>query len=232
VNKMNKTKILIVEDETIVAMEIKVELEKLNCTVIDIVSTQKEVQKIIKEDIPDIIIMDINLGKNENGIDIVTKMQKEKNIPILYLTAFSDDENMAKAFATNPIGYIVKPFNPQDLKIHIQLAVYKLNLFHKPKINKNYIALGEDFYFDAKNKKLYFRDSFIKLGRKEQHLLFLLVEANHSKIPFAVLEEALWPGQQTSTSALRTLVYRLKGKIGDNIIQVCYGYGYCLKSLH
>ena len=225
------TKVLIVEDEAIVALEIKVELEKLGCDIIDTVSTKKAVLKNIEKVIPDIILMDINLGKNENGIDIVQEIQKTKHIPILYLTAFSDDDTMNRAFATRPIGYIVKPFKPQDLKIHIQLARHKLNVTHQSEINKDYIPLGEEFYFDVENRKLYFRDNFIKLGKKEQHLLALLIEANYSCVPFANLEDAIWNGNQTSTSALRTLVYRLKGKIGDNIIQVTYGYGYNLKPL-
>ncbi len=228
---MNKTNILIVEDEPIVALELKMELEKLDCHITGMVSTQKDVLDSIKENIPDIIMMDINLGKNENGIDIVKVIQKKKNIPILYLTAFSDDDTMNRAFSTNPIGYIVKPFKTQELKTNIQLAMYKLNITNKVPINKNYVPLGEEFYFDMKNRKLYFRDKFIKLGKKEQHLLALLIEANYSHVPFSNLEDAIWNGNQTSTSALRTLVYRLKGKLGNNIIQVTYGYGYNLKPL-
>lgn len=228
---MNKTKILVVEDEPIVALELKMELEKLDCHITGMVSTQKDVIDIIKEDIPDIIMMDINLGKNENGIDIVKELQKKKNIPILYLTAFSDDDTMNRAFSTNPIGYIVKPFKTQELKTNIQLAMYKLNATNKTSVNKDYVPLGEEFYFDMKNRKLYFRDNFIKLGKKEQHLLALLIEANYAHVPFSNLEDAIWNGNQASTSALRTLVYRLKGKLGNNIIQVTYGYGYNLKPL-
>lgn len=229
---MNKTKILIVEDEAIVALELKVELEKLDCEVTGIVCTQKDVFSSIQKNIPDIIMMDIKLGKNENGIDIVTEIQKKQSIPILYLTAFSDDATMQRAFSTNPIGYIVKPFKTQELKTNIQLSMYKLNGTEILSINKDYIALGENFYFDMENRQLYFRDNFIKLGKKEQHLLAILIEANYAQVPFANLEEAIWNGNDTSTSALRTLVYRLKGKLGNNIIEVTYGYGYNLKPLN
>ena len=228
---MNKTKILIVEDEAIVALSIKMELEKLDCVVIGMASTEKEVFDILKENIPDIILMDINLGKNENGIDIVNKIKENKNIPVLFLTAFSDDETMAQAFATNPLGYIVKPFKEQDLKIHIQLSKQKIRFFDKEIINTQYTPLGENFYFDMKEEHLYFRDTFIKLGKKEQHLLALLVDANYGTITFSALEESIWGGRRTSQSALRTLVYRLKGKIGDNIIKVTYGYGYSLNPI-
>lgn len=228
---MNKTKILIVEDEAIVALSIKMEVQKLDCIVIGMASTEEEVFDIIKNDIPDIILMDINLGENENGIDIINKIKKTQDIPVLYLTAFSDDETMTEAFATNPLGYMVKPFKEQDLKIHIQLAKQKINSLDKHIVNTEYTPLGEDFYFDMKMQHLYFKDQFIKLGKKEQQLLALLVAANYGNVTFVSLEEAIWNGRRISQSALRTLVYRLKGKIGNNIIKVTYGYGYSLNPI-
>lgn len=228
---MNKTKILIVEDEIVVAMEIKAEIEKLDCEVTDIVYTQKKVISSIKVDEPDIIMMDIKLGKNQDGIEIAKEIHKDKNIPILYLTAFSDDATMQRAFDTNPIGYIIKPFKIEELKTNIKLAMYKINLNTLSNINKEYVSIGEDFYFDTEKQNLYFQDNFIKLGAKEKHLLSMLVEVNHAKIIFSDLEDAIWEGNKPSTSALRTLVYRLKGKLGNNIIQVTYGYGYNIKPL-
>ena len=173
--------------------------------------------------------MDIKLGRTENGIDIVQEIQKTKDIPILYLTAFSDDDTMRRAFSTNPIGYIVKPFKTQELKTNIQLAMYKLEKAVLSPINKDYIPLGEEFYFDKENSNLYFRDKFIKLGKKEKQLLWILVDANYAVVPIPNIIEALWDGNETSNSALRTVVYRLKGKLGNEIIQVSYGYGYSLK---
>jgi len=228
---MSKIKVLIVEDEVIVALELKVELEKLDCEVTGMVHTKKDVLASIDNDIPDIIMMDIKLGKNENGIDIVKEIQKKHAIPILYLTAFSDDATMHRAFSTNPIGYIIKPFKTEELKTNIQLSMYKINHRKRQKINKEFVPLGEEFYFDMKNKQLYFQDKFIKLGKKEKILLAILIEANYSKVPFSNLIEVLWNGNPTSTSALRTLVYRLKGKLGNNIIEVTYGYGYNLRPL-
>ena len=226
---MSKTTILVVEDEPIVALELKTELEKLNCEVLGMLTTKKDVLESINKQVPNIIMMDIKLGRTENGIDIVQEIQKTKDIPILYLTAFSDDETMRRAFSTNPIGYIVKPFKTQELKTNIQLAMYKLEKAVLSPINKDYIPLGEQFYFDKENSNLYFRDKFIKLGKKEKQLLWILVDANYAVVPIPNIIEVLWDGVETSNSALRTVVYRLKGKLGNEIIQVSYGYGYSLK---
>tara|TARA_B110000046_G_C12996930_1_gene400416 strand:- start:258 stop:944 length:687 start_codon:yes stop_codon:yes gene_type:complete len=225
---MQKTKVLIVEDETIVAMELKAELIKLNFEVTNIVSTQKKVMDSIKNNVPDIILTDIKLGKNENGIEIAKEIHKTKKIHILYLTAFSDDITMQRAFDTNPIGYIVKPFKPEELKININLAMYKINETNNLIVNENFINIGESFYFDMANTHLYFNDKFIKLGQKEVLLLSILIKAKSTIVQFCTLEENIWEGNQPSQSALRTLVYRLKGKLGNNIIEVTYGYGYSL----
>jgi len=226
---MKKTKILIVEDETVPAMDIKAQVEKLKCEVTAIVHTQKKVLSSIEENEPDIILMDIKLGKGQDGIEIAKQIQKTKNIPIVYITAFSDDITMQRAFATNPIGYIVKPFKQEDLNTNIQLAIYKLNRVPPKEINPDHYYLGEGFYFDMVEKELYYNDKFVKLGSKEITLLTMLIEANYIKVKNEYLEDEIWEGNKPSQSALRTLVYRLKGKLGNNIIEATYGYGYNLK---
>ena len=225
---MKRTKILIVEDETVAAMELKSEAEKLNCIVTGIVSSRKRVLNAIEQDQPDIILMDIKLGKNQDGIEIIKEIQESKNIPVVYITAYSDERTMQRAFATNPIGYIVKPFKPEDLKTNIQLAIYKLSMVPPKEINPDYHYLGDGFYFDKVEHNLYYNDNFVKLGAKEKQLLSILIEANYTQVQFADLEDAIWDGHKPSSSALRTLVYRLKGKLGNNIIKVTYGYGYIL----
>lgn len=226
---MKRTKILIVEDETFVAMDIQEEVEKLKCQVTDIVCTHKKVLSSIEQNEPDIVLMDIKLGKNHDGIEIVKEIQKSKNIPIIYITAFSDEAIMQRAFSTNPIGYIVKPFKPEELKTNIQLAIYKLSMVPPKEINPDYHYLGEGFYFDIVEQSLYYNDNFVKLGAKEKHLLSILIDANYAQVQFSDLEAEIWDGYKASRGALRTLVYRLKGKLGNNIINVTYGYGYSLK---
>ncbi|MCJ8328333.1 MAG: response regulator [Campylobacterales bacterium] len=228
---INKTKVLIVEDETIVAMELKIVIEKLNCIVIGITHTKNNTISIIEKDNPNIIIMDIKLGRNQDGIDLVKEIMQTKKINVLYLTAFADDETMKRAFDTNPIGYIVKPFKLEELRVNIKLAIYKIEAAKHLNINREYINIGEKFYFDMTNQHLYYKDNFIKLSQKETCFLYLLIQSKHSTVTFSYLEEYIWNGYKPSSSALRTLVYRLKGKLGHNIIEATYGYGYNLKPL-
>ena len=228
---MSKIKILIVEDETLVAMDLKSALTKMYFKVTDIVQSYEAVTRSIKECEPDIIMMDICLGKKIDGIDIAKEINKTKKIPILYLTAYSDDETMARAFETNPVGYLIKPFKREDLKSTIQLGLYKINKANLTNTNSSSIYIGFDYYFDIGQSILYYKDKLIKLGKKERTLLSMIIKAKGNVVHSIELEEKIWTGNKPSNSALRTLVYRLKSKLGCQLIEANYSYGYRLADL-
>lgn len=112
---MNKTKILIVEDERIVAIDIKATLEDHGFEILDIVISGEEAIEKALELKPDLILMDIFLKGQLTGIDAVQKIKEKMDIPVIYLTAYEDKKTMNKAQETNPVGYIVKPFEEDFL---------------------------------------------------------------------------------------------------------------------
>lgn len=222
-------KILIVEDNTITANDLKKALLKLNFEITGITSSYEKVLKNIQENEPDIIMMDIDLGKcKTNGIELTKKIHTIKNIPVLYLTAFSDDDTMEKAFKTNPIGYLIKPFRREELKATIMLALYKINTLEYTHINQDHTYIGFGYYFDTKNQKLYYKSKYIKLGYKERILIDTLVNSQEKITPSITLEHKLWADNTPSNSSLRTLIYRLHLKLGCRIINVSYSHGYQL----
>lgn len=228
-NKIIKSKVLIVEDNSIVALDIENSLKKFGFDVVKITTEFDRVFKSINEDAPNIILMDINLGGSRDGIELVNEILKIKKIPVIYLTGFCDDDTMQRAFSTNPAGYIVKPFKKEELKSSINLALYKINKLKHKSINQNRIFIGSDYYFDDKSKKLYYQSRHIKLGLKEKKLLSVLVEAKGKFILSEELEQKLWMDAVPSHSSLRTLIYRLKMKLGYEIIESSYAQGYKLK---
>ncbi len=124
---MDKIDILIVEDEAIVALEIKRTILKIGFGVSNMVTNYNDALASIKEQTPDIIILDIHLRNSKDGIETAKEIQKISNIPIIFLTAFSNDETIERAIETNPIGYIVKPFKRADIKSTLKLAIHKIN---------------------------------------------------------------------------------------------------------
>lgn len=122
---MSKIKILVVEDETIVAKDIQHMLEVLGYSVPAIVSTGED--SIIKasETSLDLVLMDIRLKGEMDGIEAAGQMRDRFRIPVVFLTAYADDTTLEKAKAVEPYGYILKPLEREDLRINIEIAIYK-----------------------------------------------------------------------------------------------------------
>jgi len=223
---MNNIKILIVEDESIVALDIKRALQKLDYEVVGIAKNYTTAVKLFQEEEPSVIFMDINLKNSEkDGIDTAKDLQKIQNIPIIYLTAFSDEITLKRAIQTNPISYLVKPFKLEELKSTILLAQHKMNQSNQPEINEECRPLGFGYYFNEKDEILYFKNIYIKLSPNERHLLKTLLDANGAIVSYKDIEYLIWPNEPVSQSSLRTLVYRLRTKLEYKLIETVHSSG-------
>jgi len=214
---LNKPKVLIVEDEIIVALDIKRAIINLNFEVTNITTNYDETLKSIKNNEPNIIIMDINLKNSLDGIKTVERIQKTKNIPIIYLTAFCDDETINRAIKTNPVGYLIKPFKTAELKSTILLAIFKTTQNRDTK--NSYKRLGYSYYYDDSNFQLYYINKPIKLTTKESQLLNILYKKKGEVVEFDIIENIIWEDNTVSNSTLRTLIYRLRAKLEYKLIE-------------
>jgi signal transduction histidine kinase len=125
---MNKTRILIVEDESIIALETQESLKTLGYEVCDIVNSGAGAIKNIEEKQTDLILMDIHLKGDTDGIETAEIIQSNHHIPIVFLTAFSHERVLDRAKRTKPYGYLLKPFKKQELKVVIEMALYIFKL--------------------------------------------------------------------------------------------------------
>ncbi len=125
---MRKERILVVEDEIIVAKDLQQKLIHLGYTVPDVALSAEDAIKKTNSLKPDIILMDIKLDGTTDGIDAATQIRKNHDIPIIYLTAYGDETTIERAKPTEPNGYMIKPFNLQELHSNIQLALHKNKL--------------------------------------------------------------------------------------------------------
>lgn len=123
-----KKKILIVEDEKIVAEDIKQTLQKFKYEVIGIAEDAMQALELIKQKEPDLVLMDIVLSGIYNGIQLTEKINKQFDLPVVYMTAYSDTETLQRATVTEPYGYLIKPFNDRELRANIEMALYKHNV--------------------------------------------------------------------------------------------------------
>ena len=118
-------KILIVEDEAIVAMSLSDTLKRLGYTTSGPVANGEDALRYAERDNPDLVLMDIRIQGEMDGIDTAAELTRRHQLPILYLTAYTDDSTLARAQVTEPYGYLVKPFEERELRSAIEIALYR-----------------------------------------------------------------------------------------------------------
>jgi two-component system, LytTR family, response regulator len=169
--------ILIVEDEMLIGANISLQLTQLGYKVNAIVPKGEEALIKIRDEQPDIALLDINLKGDLNGIDTALLMQKEYDIPIIYLTANADEAHFNRAKATNPYAFISKPFKKLDLQRAIELTVSRIMADGRnKKINSkpNIPFVLNDSIFVRHN------DSMVKIIIK--NILYIEAERNYCRI--------------------------------------------------
>lgn len=118
-------KVLIVDDEVVVAEDIRRQLRSLGYTVVGVASSGSDAIRLGGEHRPDLILMDIKLKGPMDGIETVRSIQARFDIPVIYLSAFSDEETLARARHTLPLAYLIKPFVSADLRAAVELALFR-----------------------------------------------------------------------------------------------------------
>lgn len=221
---MDKLNILVIENESLVALEITQTIQEFGFNQVEYATTPNMAKDILAKNPINLILMDINLGKSINGIDLYKSL--DIDIPIIYLTAYKDNSTISKAIGTNPLGYLIKPINSDELNALLRLAQYKIST------QNNKIELGEGYYFNTKENKIFYKNRFIHLGTKELKLLKLLILAKGNFVSYYTIEQEIWGSETISSSALRTLIYRLRGKLDYKLIEVENSYGIRINNLN
>jgi two-component system sensor histidine kinase UhpB len=204
---MKKTRILIAEDERIVAEDVKTKLEQIGYAVAGIVNSGEESVQRAEKLKPDLVLMDIVLEGKMDGIEAAAEILSKLNIPVVYLTAYSDKKTLKRAKVTEPFGFIIKPFEAQNLFTSIEMALYRHTL-------RNMLKESEERYkalFDRSLSYIYvldFNGQFIDandatlkaLGYKKKEILSLNFASliDKSQLPQArqSLEEIIRTGHQ------------------------------------
>ncbi len=115
--------ILIVEDDPIISQLISWRLEKFGYRVSGRVQTAEEALERIKEERPDLVLIDINLPGSMDGTELARRIRDEFHVPFIYLTAYSDSETISRVIDTEPAGYLLKPFKDEELQVTVELAL-------------------------------------------------------------------------------------------------------------
>jgi DNA-binding LytR/AlgR family response regulator len=172
---MQALRIMIVEDEPVIAEEIAATIEDLGYVTAAKVLHAKEVLNTFRSSVPDLVLMDINLGAGKDGIHLAAELKAEKNVPLIFLTSYSDKTIVDRAKAINPDGYIVKPFDEKDLQVAIEIAFHRFEHQHK-----NSTTEKTDSFLVNKHLFVRHKNKLVKLNPED--VLFAEAQSNYTVI--------------------------------------------------
>ena len=221
---MKAKKIVIVEDESLIALDISRTLKKEGYTVCAVVDNGKEAIDAVCKYQPDLILMDIYIEGPIDGITTAKRIKETNaNVPIVFLTAYADRATVSEAIKTSPESYLVKPFKRPELLATIELALFKAQ--ESPEPINSIVELCTDYTYDKIKRQAMYHGSQIPLTKKEMQLLEILLQNTGSVVPFDLIELELWPEKAVSETTRRTLVHRLRNKLGGSCIETVQGVG-------
>ncbi|SFV49749.1 Chemotaxis regulator-transmits chemoreceptor signals to flagelllar motor components CheY [hydrothermal vent metagenome] len=248
---MEKHKVIIVEDDEITALNLNMSLQKHSYNVVAIYDNALQAKNKIIMHTPDVIIIDISLQESNDGIELAKTIKQKYDIPFIYLTSYSDDDIISQAKLTEPYGYIVKPFDPGSLHATIQMALFKyqmenerkedinslkvdkLNLekllYSKRTSDKPIVPFGRDYHLDISICETFYKGKKIKLTKKENAFLRLLVAQLGLVVSFKQAMNYVWDESGATENSVRTLVWRLRNKLETDIIKNASGIGYYIE---
>lgn len=173
-----KFKILIVEDEMLIGANISLQLNELGYEVTGIVPRGEEALQHIEKTTPDIMLLDINLKGNLDGIQTAIEMQKTHNIPIIYLTANTDEAHFNRAKETKPFGFISKPFKKLDLQRTIELTISQMD--KKIRMHTDSESPSSNSFILSDSIFVRHLNSMVKVDIKD--ILYIEAERNYCRI--------------------------------------------------
>jgi len=147
---MENKKILIIDDESINLKELKIRLTKSGYNVVGTVESVNQACNFFSHTLPDLILMDIDLQDKIDGIELASQIKQKYDIPVIYISGISDDENIERIKKTEPYAFISKPINKTELKIAIEIA------FYKNKIDKNLKKERDELEKENEKKEKFF----------------------------------------------------------------------------
>jgi DNA-binding response OmpR family regulator len=226
--------ILIVEDESILAMAMELKLKKMGFGISGIATTAEHAIRHTINYYPDLAIVDINLNSTKTGIDVASYIWKNFNIPIIFLTSYYNDKILNQAMEAEPYAYLIKPCRNEELKVAINTTMHKHQFFFKNKTllepyKNKFINLTNNIKFDTIQLELFIEEQAFYLTKTEKKL-FEILSLNAGKVVnFNTIFNFIYREDVYDLSKLRSLIYRLKNKLGFNPFENLYEEGYRLK---
>lgn len=210
-----KKNILIVEDEALIALDLKRTLIKKGFDVIGISDSHEKTLELIKMKKNceiNLILMDINIKGSIDGIQSCNIIFNKYKIKTLFISAYYADETLTMVKDSHAIGFIFKPIKYNQLLIYLHFLLKNTNSKKNITENKK-IYLSNGFSFNLLNNSLYMNNKELFLTKIEKKLLFILCKNKYNFISYEILFAYIWENEKMSLNKIRGTVFRLKRKI-------------------
>jgi DNA-binding response OmpR family regulator len=213
-------RVLIVEDEAITRWQIHDVLTRIGIKQIHESTDAAHAKELLRQERVDVILMDINLGSGQDGIALTREILQKQHVPVVFVTAYTDDEVFEETIQLSPYGFIVKPFVRQDVERLVRIAYGRFaqeranEEKNKANTQDGVVCIRGGYRYDLNKRLLYKDNQLIPLRGKEAELVNRLCRNAYAIMPYDTLLEQLWQHEMT-LSSLRTLVYGLRKKLPD-----------------
>ena len=175
----------------------------------------------------DLYILDINVP-GFNGHEVLQQIRKEQNaVPVIIVSAQLDIDNISKAYDLGCNDYLKKPFELEELILHIK---YHIKTLFKNDIDKDIIELGNGFKFKMSEQSLYKYEHEIELTSKEKLLLTLFINNIDKTVTTQMIHEYVWDNKEMEAVSMRSMIHKLQKKLKSAMIVNIRGIGYKLIS--
>lgn len=149
---MSATRVMVVEDEAVVALNLREQLGRLGYQVVAVTATGEHTLRLLDETQPDVVLMDINIQGAIDGIETAARIPKARFIPVIYLTAYAEEATIQRARETNPSGYLLKPFSERELHATIQMGLARGEMERasraREQIFRKFSAMSSDWFWE------------------------------------------------------------------------------------
>jgi DNA-binding response OmpR family regulator len=211
-------KILVVEDDPLIGENIK-EYMELKGAKVDYFSDPQKALESVSPTYYDILLLDINMPQID-GYKFYEQFklyQRGGEIPVIFITAYSDIGHIEKAFNMGAADYIKKPFQLKELELRIKRLVFK-------KTQK--IEITPNYWFDVESGQLFYKGKEVQLTPNERSFLEILVKNLGKVVEVDKIKDYVWEGKPVCDNTLRTQVKKLRSKLEENFIVNVRGSGY------
>jgi DNA-binding response OmpR family regulator len=234
------SKVMIVEDEMLAQRHIRNILKSLDVEVAGCFDNAADARAALTQDLCDMILMDINIKGPEDGIQFSRSLLQQYDLPIVFISAYSDGETLEEVLELSPYGFITKPFSAKDVEVAMGIAYRRFHADGTKRamaaataptaLQADTVQIDELYRFDVRAQILYRQDESVRLNKKQLKLISTLAQHCDQIVDYNTLIDEVWPDGVLADSSLRTLIYSVRQLLPDFPIESHSKMGYAIKS--